>query len=169
MEIWKLVNILSRGFAFLWTVLVMALTGNMINDWNHGNGGIVNYSLFVSVFGMLTLLFLIPASVKEAWGLHPLLPLLLDLLNVIFWFCGAVAFAAEIGAHSCGNQSYLHTNGIMQGSSKRCHESQATTAFLWFGWAAFTFSCIYSGMAARGGANVRPSGIRRSGPAMSQV
>jgi len=95
----------------------MALTGNMINDWNHGNGGIVNYSLFVSVFGMLTLLFLIPASVKEAWGFHPLLPLVLDLLNVIFWFCGAVAFAAEIGAHSCGNQASEVGEQLNTGSS----------------------------------------------------
>ena len=82
----------------------MALVGNMINDWNVGNGGVINYDLFVSIFGMLSLFYLIPATIKEAWAIHPLFPLVLDILNCIFWFCGAVATAAELGAHSCSNR-----------------------------------------------------------------
>jgi len=81
----------------------MALTGNMINQWNSGNNGVINYDLFVSIFGMLSLFYLIPASMGDKFALHPLLPLILDVLNLLFWFCGAVATAAELGAHSCSN------------------------------------------------------------------
>lgn len=64
-------------------------------------------------------------------------------------------------------QSYLDHNYVVHGSSKRCHEAQASCAFLWFGFAAFLVSTVLSGMASRGGSSARP-GIRR-GPAMSQV
>lgn len=72
------------------------------------------------------------------------------------------------------SQSYTTHNSITNGSSdtsKRCHEAQAVTAFLWFGFAAFVASAVLSalqgknsGMSMRGGMG----GIRR-GPAMSQV
>lgn len=167
MGVWNVINIAMRGLAFLWSLLVMALIGNMINDWNHGNSGVINYDLFVSVFGMLSLFYLIPATVTDSFVIHPLIPLVLDILNVLFWFCGGVATAAELHVHSCSNRDYLNHNYITQGSSKRCHEAQASTAFLWFGFASFLFSTVASGLATRGGANTRP-GIRR-GPAMSQV
>nr|POF01334.1 non-classical export protein 2 like 1 [Quercus suber] len=99
----SIINLALRGFQFIWTLLVMALIGNMIADSNGHNASIVNYSLFVSIWGMLTLLYLIPASIKDSFQIHAMIPLVLDVLNVIFWFCGAVALAAELGAHSCGN------------------------------------------------------------------
>lgn len=53
--------------------------------------------------------------------------------------------------------------------SKVCTEAQASTAFLWFGFAAFAASCVFSGFGmGGGGANLRPSRVGR-GPAMSQV
>jgi hypothetical protein len=67
-------------------------------------------------------------------------------------------------------QAYTTSNHITNGSpntSKRCHEAQAATAFLWFGFAAFAASAVFSAMAGTGGANLR-GGMRR-GPAMSQV
>ncbi|KAK3115662.1 hypothetical protein LTR53_004763 [Teratosphaeriaceae sp. CCFEE 6253] len=145
----------------------MSLVGNMIDQWNRGNNGVVNYDLFVSIFGLLSLLYLIPASLKESLAIHPLLPLVLDILNCLFWFCGAVATASQLGVHRCSNRGYLNRNRITAGSSKRCHEGQAATAFLFFGFFAFLVSTILSGLGMRGGANTRP-GIRR-GPAMSQV
>ncbi|EMC92525.1 hypothetical protein BAUCODRAFT_78396, partial [Baudoinia panamericana UAMH 10762] len=151
---------------FFWALLVMALTGNMINNWAHGPN-VINYDLFVSIFGMLTLLYLIPATVMDKVAFHPIIPLVLDVLNVIFWFCGAVATSAELKARSCTNYDYLFNNRITQGSTMRCREAQASTAFLWFGFASFLVSTVLSGLASRGGASVRP-GIRR-GPAMSQV
>lgn len=163
----NIINLAMRGLAFFWALLVMALTGNMIDQWNSGNNGVINYDLFVSIFGMLSLLYLIPASMKDSFVIHPVLPFAIDILNVIFWFCGGVGTAAYLGAHSCSNRGYLNNNYVCQGSSKRCREAQASTAFLWFGFASFLVSTVMSGLGTRGGANTRP-GIRR-GPAMSQV
>merc|ERR1711933_399122 len=95
---------------------------------------------------MLCLFFLLPASIKEAWAMHPILPLV----------------------HSCSNSDYYNSNNVAGGSEKKCREAQASTAFLWFGFASFTASAIITGLGTRGGANTRAGGIRR-GPAMSQV
>lgn len=68
-------------------------------------------------------------------------------------------------------QAYTTTNHITNGSpntEKRCREAQASTAFLWFGWAAWVATLAFSIMnGGSSGANLR-GGIRR-GPAMSQV
>merc|ERR1711948_45716 len=109
---------------------------------------------------MLCLFFLLPASIKEAWAMHPILPLVLNVLNAIFWFVGGVATAAYLNVHN--------SNNVAGGSEKKCREAQASTAFLWFGFASFTASAIITGLGTRGGANTRAGGIRR-GPAMSQV
>jgi len=170
----KIVNLAMRGLQFLWALLIMALIGNMIATSYAGNPSIVNYSMFVSVFSMLSLFYLIPATIKESFMIHPLLMVGLDAINALLYFCGAVAMAAYLGVHSCGNSSYTHSNSITNGSpntSKRCHEAQASTAFLWFGFAAFTVSAVFSGLQGRNsGVNMRggAGGIRK-GPAMSQV
>ena len=84
-------------------LLVMALIGNMIADANSGNPSIVNYAMFCAVFGMLSLLYLIPAGIRDSLAIHPIFPVVLDVLNTIFWFCGAVALAAKLNVHSCSN------------------------------------------------------------------
>lgn len=69
-------------------------------------------------------------------------------------------------------QGYIATNGTVNGStnqSKRCHEAQAVTAFLWFGFATFLASLAFSALAAKSGGGLSRGGVRRSGPAMSQV
>ena len=101
--------------------------------------------------------------------------------------------AAELDVHSCSNrvcfpyfahihihildcvwlmisfQGYLDNNKVVGKSSKRCHEAQAVAAFLWFGFATFLGSLIFSALATRGGGGVNLRGIRRGGPAMSQA
>lgn len=69
-------------------------------------------------------------------------------------------------------QGYIHSNGTVNGSnnpSKRCHEAQAVDAFLWFGFATFLVSLVFSAFAAKGSGAPSRGGIRRGGPAMSQV
>lgn len=83
----------------------------MIAEADDGNAAIVNYSLFVAILGMLSLFYLIPAAIKDSLAISPLFPFIVDLINVLFWFCGAVALAAELGVHSCSNQvSYWPKN-----------------------------------------------------------
>lgn len=168
----SIINIVLRGLQFLWTLLIVALVGNMIATSFSGDPAIVNYSLFVSVFSMLALLYLVAATVREAFAI-PIAMLALDLLNTIFFFCAAVALAAGLDVHSCGNEDYVRSNGITNGSrnmGKRCREAQAVCAFLWFGFAAYLASAVFSGLALRGGKSVpRPSIVRVRGPGMSQV
>jgi len=168
----RVLNLGLRGFEWLMTILLMALIGNIIATAFSGNPSLINYDMFVAVFAFLSLIYLTLITVNDSFVGHGALPLILDVLNVLFWFCGAVAMAAELGVHSCGNKHYTHTNHITDGSyntGRRCHEAQASTAFLWFGFAAFVASAVFSGVGARG-VNLRSGGgIRKGGPAMSQV
>ncbi|KXG45909.1 uncharacterized protein PGRI_047650 [Penicillium griseofulvum] len=163
-----------RAWEFLWTLLVMALIGNMIAEAFAGNPGTVNYSIYTAVFSMFTLFYLIPASFNIDWALHPIIMIVLDALNCIFFFCAAIALAAKLECHSCSNQEYLNSNEITNGSnnkSKRCREAQASVAFLWFAWAGYMASVIVSVFMSRSAStNVRSSrtGSRRA-PNMAQV
>ena len=138
----------------------MALTGNMIDQWNRGNDGVINYDLFVSIFGLLSLLYLIPASIKDSLAIHPLLPLILDILNVIFWFCGAVATAARLGAHSCSNRV----------RNERIHQIVANSRLISFHRA--TSSATTSPQALRSAVTRRkpppPSSSSASSPSLSR-
>jgi len=165
----KALDVGLRSFEFLCALIIMALVGNMIATSYAGNSAMVNYDMFVSVFGMLSLLYLLPSAIMGFMDI-PMVKIALDALNVLFWFCAAVATAAYLGVHSCSNSRYTHANHITNGSpntGKRCGEAQASTAFLWFGWAAFAASLAFSIMGGSGGVNLR-GGMRR-GPAMSQV
>lgn len=166
----KALDVGLRSWEFFCSLIVMALVGNMIATAYAGNSAMVNFDIFVSVFGMLSLLYLLPTTIMGNFNL-PILNIALDALNALFWFCGAVATAAYLGVHSCSNLGYTTTNHITNGSldtQKRCHEAQASTAFLFFGWAAFVASLVFSVLSGGGNVNMR-GGIRRSGPAMSQV
>lgn len=157
-----------RVAEFVWTLLIMALVGNMIATSFAGNPSVINYDMFVSVFAMLSLFYLIAICFKEQFTIHKFVPATLDLLNVLFWFCAAVAMAAELGAHSCSSSDYTLNNHITNGSPNtagRCREAQATTAFLWFGWACFTASLFFT-LTSSGGVNLRGG---RRGPDMRQV
>jgi len=174
MSLAKPIAIALRGLEFLWALLVMAIVGNMIAEAHDGSASIVNYSMFLAVLAMLSLFYLIPATIKDSLSISPWFVLIVDLINVLFWFCGAVALAAELGTHSCSNVKWRNNNGITDdvknghGRAGRCAEAQAVCAFLFFGFFAFLASAILSGLNARSGVSFRGSGIRR-GPAMSQV
>ena len=86
------------------TLLVMSLIGNMIAEAFAGNPGTVNYSMFTSAFSMLSLFYLIPASFNIDWAIHPIIMIVIDVLNCIFFFCAAIALAAKLGCHSCSNK-----------------------------------------------------------------
>ena len=169
----------------------MALVGNMIASALGGNPSIVNYCIFLAVLSMLSLIYLFAVEFNEAFMIHPILPLAVDGINTLLFLIGGIALAAELGTHSCGNavsadlswcfhaeqfltpiQGYINTNNVTSGSynnTKRCHEAQASCAFIWFAFASYACSLVFSVLEARGGGSVRSSGIRRGGPSMSQV
>lgn len=91
----------------------MALVGNMISESYGGNPSIINYDMFVAVIAMLSLFYLIAATVKESFMIHPFIMMAVDALNSLFFFCGAIAMAAELHVHSCGNYvSFLSASFI---------------------------------------------------------
>ncbi|RMZ81025.1 hypothetical protein DV738_g2406, partial [Chaetothyriales sp. CBS 135597] len=169
----RVVVLALRATEFVFTLIVMALIGNIIDEANHGNPASINFTMFVSAFSMFTLIYLFAAAINEKYAVHPVLPLAVDLLNTLFFFCSGVALAAELGAHSCSNKEYTHSNHITNGADDtegRCREAQASTAFLWFAWAAYTASVFVSFLGARsGGVNLRSGGGRKGAPSMSQV
>ena len=99
-------------------LLVMALVGNMIASATGGNPSVVNYDMFCAVFAMLTLFYLTAIELNDSFMGHGLIPITLDLLNTIFWFCAAVAMAADLGVHSCDNSvSFSYSMLTMDQSS----------------------------------------------------
>ena len=82
----------------------MALVGNMIAESRAGDPSVINYSMFVAVFAMLSLFYLIAGTINETFAIAPLFMLIADTLNTIFFFCGGVALAADLDVHSCNNQ-----------------------------------------------------------------
>lgn len=81
----------------------MALIGNMINQAFSGNPATVNYAMFTSAFSMFTLFYLVPASFNTDWSGHPILLIVLDTLNAIFFLTSGIALAARLGCHDCSN------------------------------------------------------------------
>ncbi|KAJ5887798.1 hypothetical protein N7495_007839 [Penicillium taxi] len=171
------IQIVLRAWQFLWTLLILSLVGNMISEAFAGNPSSINYTMFVAAFSMLSLLYLIPASFNPDWAIHPVIMIVVDVLNCLLFFCAAIALAAKLGAHSCSNARYILRNEITNGSlnpAKRCREAQASTAFLWFAWAGCMASVFISIMMARSAnVNLRGGGSRgRSSsrrPDMAQV
>ncbi|KAB8236094.1 hypothetical protein ETB97_009727 [Aspergillus alliaceus] len=163
-----------RVWEFLWTLLIMALVGNMIADSFSGNPATVNYTMFVSAFSMFSLFYLVPASFNIDWAIHPIFMIILDILNAIFFLTAGIALAAKLECHSCSNDEYTLHNEITNGSvhrEKRCREAQASTAFLWLGWAGYTVSVVLSFLISRRNVNLRPrtGPARGARPSMAQV
>lgn len=163
----NMLQLALRGVEFLFTLIIMAIVGNMIASAFAGNPALINYDIFVVTFGMLSLFYLIAICFRESFTIHKFVPASLDLLNSLFYFCAAVAMAAELGAHSCSNAAYTRSNHITNGAADmkgRCQEAQAATAFLWFTWALFTVSLFFT-LTQSGGVNMRGP----SRPNMSKV
>jgi hypothetical protein len=92
-----------RLWTFIWTLLSMALIGNVIAIAFAGNPSSINYAMFTSTFCMLVVLFGFAAAFVEALAM-PIVLLVLDGLAVVFSFIAGVVLAAKLGAHSCTNQ-----------------------------------------------------------------
>lgn len=63
-------------------------------------------------------------------------------------------------------QGYIKGNLVTNGSTnmtKRCQEAQAVTAFLWFGFASFLGSLVFSVLAMRSGLGPSSTGGIRKG------
>lgn len=82
----------------------MALDGNIIADAKSGNPSIINYVMFVAVFGMLSLIYLTAGTINEAFAISGIFMVVADALNALFFLIGGIALAAYLDVHSCGNK-----------------------------------------------------------------
>lgn len=163
-----------RGVLFVWLVIVLGLTGSLIQNQDPVNPQ-VNFGLFAAVFGLVIGVFYgLAAAFVEALA-FPIIIAILDFLNFVFLFAAATAIAVATRTHSCSNQHYLDHNKVAQGSSDRCRKAQASIVFLYFAFFTILASLVYSvSNVIRNGAFSLPSGRRsqppRTGiPTMSQV
>ncbi|KUJ18167.1 putative Non-classical export protein 2 [Mollisia scopiformis] len=163
-------QIALRGWEFLWTLITMALIGNVIATAFAGNPSSINYAIFVTVWDMLVVLFGIGAAFMDISAAGIILAVG-DIIAALLTFIAGVVLAAKLGVHSCSNGGYTSTNHLTNGShdtGKRCRELQASTAFFWFLLPAFAISAFLSFKNSGGSSSMR-GGIRRGGPSMSQV
>jgi Membrane-associating domain len=130
-----IVGYILRGLQFFFGIIVLALSAALVaNQPDGGSPSQVNYDVFVGVFSLLTWFYTVGASSVSPDGLgSPIIVLIMDALNTLFYFAGGIAMAVALRVHSCGNLDYINSNGIIAGSINRCHISQTLTAFLWFG------------------------------------
>lgn len=91
----------AKNKQFLWILLVLALVGNMLSI--QSGPSVINYDMFTAVFAMLSLLYLIPATITDRIAFHWAFPFTLDLLNVLFIFCAAVATPGYLGVPNCSD------------------------------------------------------------------
>lgn len=162
----RIIGLGLRALEFVFTVILLGLVGSL-EAQGGGNPESVHYSMFTAAFSAFFLLYLIPATITESFVGHPILPIILDALNVIFTFCAAVTLAARTKAKSCSNLIFIDNNQIAMGSEKRCREAQAACAFFWFLWACYVGSLISSIVGGRSSANLRARPSTRR--PMSQV
>ncbi|KAH8811870.1 putative Non-classical export protein 2 [Xylogone sp. PMI_703] len=160
-----------RCIAFLWTVLIMALIGNVIDNAFAGNPSAVNYAMFVAAFSMLVVLYGIASFIIQALAM-PLVLMVLDALATIFTFIAGVVLAAKLHVHSCSNRNYTLHNSLTNGAhdmQARCRELQASTAFFWFLFATYVALLVFDFIGSRGSRLTSRGNITRGGPSMSQV
>lgn len=163
-----------RGLLFVFLVICLGLTGALIESADHTNPQ-VNFGIFAAVFGLVTACFYgLAAAFVEALA-FPIVLAVLDFLNFVFLFTAPTAIAVATRTHSCSNQDYLDSNKVAQGSSQRCREAQAVTAFFYFAFFVQLALLVYSVLnVVQNGAFSIPSRRRaqppRTGiPTMSQV
>ncbi|EED15331.1 non-classical export protein Nce102, putative [Talaromyces stipitatus ATCC 10500] len=162
----RVIGLGLRALEFIFTVILLGLVGSL-EAQSDSNPESVHFSMFTAAWSALFLLYLIPATWTESFTFHPIIPIVLDTLNVVFTFCAAVTLAARTKAKSCSNHIFLDTNSIAMGSENRCREAQAACAFFWFLWACYVGSLISSVLGGRSSANLRATpSVRRP---MSQV
>lgn len=98
----RIIGLGLRALEFAFTVILLGLIGSLEAN-SGGNPESVHFSMFTAAFSALFLIYLIPATWTESFTGHPILPIILDALNVVFTFCAAVTLAARTKAKSCSN------------------------------------------------------------------
>jgi hypothetical protein len=152
----KTIDCIVRGTQTVFAVIIVSLVGDIFANsyWNQiprgeGNPSQINYSMFVGVWTLVSACYFFPTILWPPALKQPFLYVTagLDALNTIFYMGAGIALAAAMNIHSCLNTNYTKGNKITKGSpdkTGRCREAQALTAFLWFNFAVFAVTTVFS-------------------------
>lgn len=91
-----------RGVQFLFTLIITALIGNVIDDFS-GSPASVNFAMFVAALSWIVLLYGLVAAFVESLAI-PFILMILDTLAMLFTFIAAIVLSARLRVHSCTNQ-----------------------------------------------------------------
>lgn len=116
---------------------------------------------------MIVVLYGLAAAFVESLA-HTLILAIMDGAALLFNLLSGIILASYLHVHSCSNRRYVLTNQLTQGSTGRCRELQAATAFIWFSFALFTASLAVDLMKGSS-TSMRRRGGARTGPTMTQV
>lgn len=93
----------NQHYQLVFSILIMALIGNMLDNAFSGNPGTVNYAMYTAAFSLFTLFYLVPASINIDWSGHPIIMIVVDTLNAIFFLASGIALAAKLQCRDCSN------------------------------------------------------------------
>lgn len=82
----------------------MGLIGNFQALAVAGNPPSINYVMFVVAFAIVSLFYLFPASISLSLSIHPVIMVVLDSINVVFWLTAAIVLAARLQAGDCSDR-----------------------------------------------------------------
>ncbi|KAI6250017.1 Non-classical export protein 2 [Erysiphe necator] len=160
-----------RCSQLLWTLLCTALISSVIADSFAGNPSCINFAIFVCVLSWITCIGGMIGAFNDKC-LVPMVILVLDTTTAFLSLISGIVLAAKLQVHSCEDIRYILSNSLTNGSfnpSKRCHELQAATAFMWFLFISFMGSLYFDIVNGTKRSIAGSSGSRASAPTMSQA
>lgn len=163
----ELLKIGLRLLQLLWTILITALIGNVIDVNRNGPMAAINFSMFVAVLSWVTVIYGLVTAFFSGL-LFPLAMFALDALATLFTLIAAIVLSARLGAVNCDHTRFRGSNWIAYGASnveKRCREIQASLVFFWFLFATFAVGLFFTFRDFRRGGG----SLRGSRPSMAQV
>jgi len=153
-----------RVLQILFSLVVFALSIVLIKDFGPGHSwSLTNYGAFCGAGGLIFALIGVASLFVNA--LEGIVVLITDAIASFFLVAGGIAYAVTIKVGSCNDFGYLanHKNPFLVSPDKiftgdsvgsiedqaeadvtgRCRETQASTAFIWFAFAAFLGSIVF--------------------------
>ncbi|KAF2155880.1 hypothetical protein K461DRAFT_274920 [Myriangium duriaei CBS 260.36] len=119
-----------RAVQFVFTIIVLGLTGHVVDLAYYWSPSEVNFLLFTSIWTMLVLIYLIVTELKFSQYAHKFAVFGLEFVTMIFWFAGFIALAVLLSDSGCDR---AHGNGV-------CSELQAAAVFGAFNWVLFAIT-----------------------------
>ncbi|KAG4300622.1 hypothetical protein PCANB_003104 [Pneumocystis canis] len=143
----KYIYIVMRLFAIIVGLLLLSLSIDINQRRQHKNLKTLSsiyYVLFVGVFAIVT--SILEFSKVFISFLHtPFLPLILDVLNLIFTFSASITLVYITGLHSCANYDYVRSIKVFLVSKGMCREFQSLTYLSLILFYMYVISSIISG------------------------